>query len=108
MSLHLGSASALRTRCEAECRPDAAQHDIALQISVTQGKLVICEMNQGLLCKWDLAGVVGRERGNAFRNEMRMSYVAIDLTWIAIVAFSIESGTRALALGSNGEWAKVA
>src|SRR5436309_7936169 len=108
MSLHLGSASAPRTRCAAECRPDAAQHDLALQSSITQGTLVIYEMNQGLLCKWDLAGVVGRERGNAFRNAMRMSYVAIDLTWIAIVAFSIESGTRVLALGSNGEWTKVA
>ena len=29
---------------------------------------MIYEMNQGLLCKWDLAGVVSQERGNAFRN----------------------------------------
>src|SRR5437867_10354061 len=65
-------------------------------------------MNQGLLCKWDYSGVVGRERGNAFRNEMRISYVAIDLTWIAIVAFSIEGCAGVITLCSNGEWAKVA
>src|SRR5438034_11615178 len=98
MSLNLACASAPQTRGEAERRLDAVQHDIVSHIPIMQLKLMIYEMNQGLLCKWDQASVVGRERGNVFRNEMRMSYVAIDLTWIAIVAFSIEGCAGVIAL----------
>ncbi len=65
-------------------------------------------MNQGFLSKWDHSGVVGRERVNAFPNEMRISYVAISLTLISIVAFSIEGGAGVIALCSKEEWAKVA
>src|SRR5439155_19689635 len=50
------------------------------------------DMNRRFLSKWDHSATLDPERITAFRNEIRISYIAIVGTLISILAFTVEGG----------------
>ena len=65
-------------------------------------------MNRRFLSKWDHPAALDRERRTAFRNEMRISYIAIAGTLIAILAFTVEGGIGVTGLVERAAWTKAA
>ena len=65
-------------------------------------------MNRRFLSKWDHPAALDREGRTAFRNEMRISYIAIAGTLIAILAFTVEGGIGVTGLVERAAWTKAA
>ncbi len=63
-------------------------------------------MNRRFLSKWDHSATLDPERMTAFRNEIRISYIAIVGTLISILAFTVEGGIGLTGLLERAEWTK--